>query len=328
MKAIPTLLIVLPIVLIHAKRPLRPLSIDKLGFGTTTEIGWLVFTSIIVQIFGNVAFQWALQIVGLSVSIPIVLGTMLIGGAVAGKMVLGEPVSRRKVVAMFVLTLATIMLSMGAKNSGVSPTTTLAPSEVSGSAAVVDTSSEAHETPIAESKNAAQVTLALLAVIAAGIAYSIQGTMMRRSLKRGLSVSATLLVISASGIVFLVIWSIMQLGVSGILAVAPMAVGLMLAAGLFNAIAFFSMGKSLQHVSVLYVQLLNASQVAISAVAGWLLFSEQMNSMIGLGLGLTALGLITAGFRDEVTDGSGRSKKDPGSPLTPASNTNPTDINA
>lgn len=278
-KATPTLAIVLPLVWLQIPRPVLPANIQRLGFVSQAEIAWLVGTSIGVQILGNVAFQWALPIVGLSVSIPIVLGTMLIAGALAGKFVLGEPVSRRKIIAMIVLTAATVLLSVGA---GSQPDA----SELAGGIAQTTRSTWI-------------VVLGLAAVITSGIAYAVQGTVMRRSMQRGLSVSKTLLIISSSGLVFLGLWSIERIGFEGIAATSPSHWATMFAAGFFNAVAFFSMGKSLQHVSVLYVQLLNASQVAVSALAGWLLFSEPMTNWIFAGLLMTTVGLMVAGFKDD-----------------------------
>ena len=73
---------------------------------------------------------------------------------------------------------------------------------------------------------------------------------------------------------------------------------IMILAGVVNAMAFFAMAKSLQQVPVLYVQMMHATQAAISACAGWLLFSEQFTSGVWAGLMLTALGLIVAGSRE------------------------------
>ena len=71
----------------------------------------------------------------------------------------------------------------------------------------------------------------------------------------------------------------------------------MLWAGIFNAVAFFLLAKALQHIPVLMVQILNASQAAMAAAAGWMLFDERLSAYVQAGLGVTAFGLILAGVR-------------------------------
>jgi drug/metabolite transporter, DME family len=286
-KAVPTLLVVFPMVMLQirsktkAARASDSTSHDTCnasraghwGFISWSEILLLVLTSLGTQIFGNVAFQWALSVLGLTISVPIVLATMLIGGALAGYLILSEPVSIRKVLSVCVLIIATIVLSLGAA-TGAGGTTEDAYSPLT-------------------------IGLALAANIASGIAYAMQGTMMRRGMRKGMSVAATLCLISGSGVVFLVCWSLAKVGAEGIMATSSGDLALMICAGAFNALAFFAMAKSLQLVSVLYVQILNASQAAISAAAGWLIFSEAINTPIGIGLLLTAAGLMIAGLRDQ-----------------------------
>lgn len=263
-KALPTLFIAVPLVFAMMLRGQRV-------FTTWRDVAWLVLTSLGVQIFGNVAFQWSLAILGLAISIPIVLGTMLVGGAIIGKIVLGEPVGKQKALAIVVLIVATCVLSYGAQaeNAG----SVLATAEVW------------------------QIPLALLGNITAGIAYTFLGTMMRRSMQAGMPLASTLFVLSSVGTMLLGSWTFYQVGWSGMVATSRGELWAMLLAGLFNALAFFAMAKSLQQVSVLYVQMLNASQTALAAAAGWLLFRETITPSIGLGLVLTAAGLIVAGFR-------------------------------
>lgn len=281
-KALPTLMIVVPLMLLHRDggmeaHPLRT-SRWTIRFISWREVGWLVLTAFAVQIFGNVAFQWALSILGLTICVPIVLGTMLVGGAVTGSLILGENVTRRKWVAIAILIVATISLSYGAGAQG------------AGAQGALLALSSGTGTWV--------VGFALVANIASGVAYAFLGTMMRRSMRRGMSVAATLCVLSAVGTTLLVGWSLARLGVRGLMETDRGDLWVMACAGLFNALAFLAMAKSLQQVPVLYVQMLNASQAAISAAAGWLIFSEHMSVAVWIGLTLTALGLLVAGLRE------------------------------
>ena len=239
-----------------------------------SEFWSLGITSVAVQIFGNVAFQVALSIVGLTISVPLVLATMLIAGAASGKLMLGEVVSSRKIASILVLIPASVILSFSAATANVSD---------------------------AADSNVGMILFGVAANIAAGIAYALQGTLMRRSMQRGVSAWTTLLLINSVGVTFLLGWSLWQLGPSAILATSWDQLKIMLLAGGLNALAFMAMAKSLQHVSVLYVQLLNASQAAISALAGWMFFSEPITKMIFLGILLTSVGLVIAGVKDDAT---------------------------
>ncbi|MEM8734829.1 MAG: hypothetical protein AAGG44_11430 [Planctomycetota bacterium] len=318
-KAIPTIFVVLPMVILQSRSargngermgssPVSQATADRSSIehaGTRTafprsELGWLVATSIVVQIFGNVGFQWALSILGLTISVPIVLATMLIGGAITGRLVLNEPVTSRRWIAVFVLIIATIVLSAGAGAQAEQPIEA-AGSSVSASEIVADSTMENVSSAGAGqggSHSVLMIILGLAANIGSGIVYALQGTMMRRSMQRGMSASGTLLVISVSGLAFLTSWSAIQFGGTVFELATASQFRVMVMAGIFNALAFFAMAKSLQHVSVLYVQLLNASQAGISAAAGWLIFSEVMNTPIVAGLVLTGIGLMFAGVRD------------------------------
>ena len=66
----------------------------------------------------------------------------------------------------------------------------------------------------------------------------------------------------------------------------------MLVAGIMNAIAFFAIGASMQHLTVTRVNLLNASQTAMAAFAGVLCFGEELTVWLLSGTALTIGGLF------------------------------------
>ncbi|MFK7736053.1 MAG: EamA family transporter [Pirellulaceae bacterium] len=320
-KAIPTLLIVLPMVFLQSQATGQSASnsngVGQDGYNKLDYL-LLVVISFAVQIFGNVGFQVALSILGLTISVPIVLATMLIGGAITGKYCLNESVSSRRWVAVFVLILATVVLSFGARSAqdvepegrnSVSAVVALPPVITDAPDNFIDTglpqSETGFENKLGDKSDEPGIPLltilfGLAANIGSGVAYAIQSTIMRRSMQRGMSAAGTLTVISGSGILFLTIWSFVTLGADVTNVASSREFSIMAIAGVFNALAFFSMAKSLQHVSVLFVQLLNASQAGISAAAGWWLFDESMNREIIAGLVLTTVGLVIAGTRDST----------------------------
>ena len=67
---------------------------------------------------------------------------------------------------------------------------------------------------------------------------------------------------------------------------------MMILAGLANALAFFALAKSLQLIEVVHVNALNASQVAMAAVAGVVLFNESLTTPLVVGVLLTGFGLL------------------------------------
>ena len=78
----------------------------------------------------------------------------------------------------------------------------------------------------------------------------------------------------------------------------------MLGAGVFNAIAFLAVTKAFQLISVVYVNSLNASQAAMAAIAGVILFSEPMSLPLAVGVALTIAGLMLIRQREELEPGS------------------------
>ena len=62
----------------------------------------------------------------------------------------------------------------------------------------------------------------------------------------------------------------------------------MILAGLFNAVAFLALTKSLQLVPVVYFNALNATQAAMGALAGIMLFAEPSTWLLWLGVAMTA----------------------------------------
>ena len=264
-KAVPTVIGMAPAVFAtcKARKPLAPQS---------GSLMHMVIGALIGQLLGNCCFQYSLDIVGLALAVPICLGTMVIGGAICGKLFLGETVSARTAVAIVILISAAIILSLGSEKSAVQPNT-----------------------------SALKLASGVISVAISGVAYAFFGTMVRRSLLRGMSVSTTMMVSGVVGSVALTVIAWYRIGISGMIETTGEQWLCMCAAGLFNLIAFFLLTVALQVVSVVVVNLLNVVQIALAAVAGYLLFGEEFTTWMGVGIALTMIGLMVLGKRKKET---------------------------
>jgi drug/metabolite transporter, DME family len=261
-KAMPTVVIAL---VMMAGRSWRGLS----NALTWRAFGSLVAVGVLAQLFGNVGFQWALSIVGLALAVPMTHGVMMISGAVAGRMWLGEPVTLRAVAAMSVLIVAIVVLSTGAGAANAS--------------IVLSTVTELSAWEIARG-----VGITCLS----GMAYAMLGVVIRRVSRGKFAISSMLLVVCTTGVITLGAATLATIGWRGILATTADDWSLMLAAGVLNAVAFFALSKALHLVTVVHVNLVNASQVAMAAVAGVTFFREAWTPALSVGVGLTVLGLL------------------------------------
>lgn len=304
-KAAPTVLFLLPLVgwmgwsgrvIASDWRPLLP----------------FVAAALVGQIVGNTGFQIALGRIGLAASVPITLGVMIATGGLFGRWLLGEPVRPRTVVAMVVLIVAVVILS---RSHAAPPDTTAPPGTkaITGRKAPPGTKATPGRKAVADttggSVSAMGTVLGALCAAASGAAYALFGAMVRRTLNTGLSAPATML---ASGLVgTIALWAITwtRLDAASLASVTSPQWSVMALAGLFNFVAFVSLSLSLKVLPVVAVNLINASQVAMAAVAGVLLFAEPITGTLVVGIGLTLAGLAilaTRAPRGAVLGGTSR----------------------
>lgn len=220
-----------------------------------------IAASFVGQLVGNAAFQVALGVIGLAASVPITLGVMIILGAVLGRMMLHEPVRPRMVLAMVILIIAVIALSL--PNATPSPRSTGLP-----------------------------IWVGALCAAASGAGYALYGVVMRQTLMGGLSVPATMFISGAVGTVALWSVTLLRLGIGPFETITSDQWSVMIAAGAFNFTAFAALTVALKSLPVIAVNLINASQVAMAAVAGVLLFAEPVTTGLILGILLTIAGLL------------------------------------
>jgi drug/metabolite transporter, DME family len=264
-KAVPVTLIAWALVAWRASRGLPGLPPRRLWLP-------LVLTGFVMQFGGNVMFQFALSRGGLALTVPLTFSTILISGAALGRIVLGEAITPRILLAMGTMMVAVAVLSQGA--------------DTASRALVVDADWRS-------------TVLAVITACLSGIGYGSGGVMIRRCVTSNLSYSATIVFISSVGLFVMGPLAVVRLGLPAIAAVSSETWLSILAAGVFNAIAFFAVHAAFKRLSVVRVNLLNASQAAMAAIAGVVLFAEPNTWWLQVGTLLTVTGLVLSARREK-----------------------------
>ncbi len=244
------------------------------------RLAQFVLAAFLAQFFGNAAFQKALQHIGLAASVPITLGTLIVGGAVLGAVLLGEAVGRRKAVAMVTLIAAVVVLSL--------------PHDVEtgrGGAPAGD-AIEAADRQAAADERAVEIVIGSLWASISGFAYGFFGVTMRQTLRAGSASTHLMLISGLIGTITLWSFSWVSLGAAQIAATPAASWWTMIAAGVLNFSAFVAITTALKLLPVVAVNLINASQVAMASLAGVLLFREPVTLQLVLGILLTFAGLM------------------------------------
>jgi drug/metabolite transporter (DMT)-like permease len=277
-KAFPTVALFGPILLVRLLQRRETLPDRR-------QLRVLVVASIICQLLGNVVFQWSLGAVGMALTIPLTLGTMIAGAALLGRLWLREPVTLAMATSMAVLIAAVFVLSSGASRS--------VPRHA------VEATREARVDSLAEPAQMTwvdprwRVLMGVSAACLAGLAYALLGVAIRVVVTDSTSLWMTTVTVTLTGLITLGLLGSLSPGLSAWRGTSGWEVGLMLAAGVFNALAFLALTKALQLVPVAYVNALNASQAAMGALAGVFFFAEPSSWQLWVGVGLTAIGLLT-----------------------------------
>ena len=262
MKEVVTVSVIGPWLLVQAFRGLSVLPPWRTLFA-------LVLTGLAVQLAGNLSVQWAFGVVGLAITIPAVFGIMLTASAAFGLVFLGERVSARSAAAIALLIASIVLLNVGA----------------GAASQAIAAVSRAGSGP-------ARVLLGVGAACVGGLMFAALSTVIRSTAAARVPVTTIVFVITGMGVLSLGCLSIWRLGADTLLRTEPGQLAWMLAAGSFNLIAFLAITKGLQLTTVVHASVLNASQVAMAAVAGVALFAESLNGWLMLGIGLTIAGIF------------------------------------
>lgn len=304
-KALPTVICLAPVVVWYlvAKKPL----------GTNySMVPRFMVVALIGQFVGNAAFQIALGHIALAVAVPITLGTLIIGGGGLGWILLGEPISRGKWVAMAILILAVVVLSLGdSGGDGFRETPEQTTTQTTAQTGPQTTEQIGVQTTVQTGDQATDQTgepipwFGALCAVATGAAYSLFGVVTRRTLNSGLSMPATLMISGSIGVVSLWSFCLWRLGFESVVAIENDQWITMAWAGGFNFAAFVALSASLKYLPVVAVNLINASQVAMAAAAGVYFFEEVITASVVSGITLTVVGLLVltiSGMRKQAIE--------------------------
>ena len=225
----------------------------------------LIVLAVIVQYGGNLAFQWALTLGGLAITVPLCFASLVVTGAWTGRIYLGDSLSPRTLMSLAVLMVSIGFLSIGAGDA----TTAMNPNS-----------------------STTTIVLAILVASLSGACYGVNGVVIRSLVRDRMSISASLVVFSTVGVVVLGIHSLFDPGIEMMLATTGRQWQMIILAGWLNAIAFFAIAGSLKRISVTFTNVLSASQNAMCAAAGVMLFAEPLTAPMVIGCALTIVGLL------------------------------------
>ena len=219
-----------------------------------------------MQLMGNVGFQWGLSLGGMALTVPLSQASLLISGAVLGVIMIGERVSRRSTAAMFVLITAICLLSIDAENYAQS---------------------------VAGQGGTRLILMTVAMGLIAGVGWGQSGVVIRQAAKSGVSTAATILLLSSTAIVVLGGGVLARQGGDWILQqTSPREFWISMVAGGFTTAAFFFLTAALKHITIVRANMINASQIALTSMAGVLMFDEPMTRWMIIGTTLTIGGLL------------------------------------
>jgi drug/metabolite transporter (DMT)-like permease len=134
--------------------------------------------------------------------------------------------------------------------------------------------------------------LALAAACLASVIFAGMIVAIRKTVTGVTPPEVVMFMICSMGVLSLGPLSLWRAGGPGLLATPTRLMLMMLLAGLLNLVGFFCLTRGLQLASVVRANVLNASQVAMAAVAGFVLFGERPGIAAIHGILLTIVGMI------------------------------------
>jgi drug/metabolite transporter (DMT)-like permease len=123
----------------------------------------------------------------------------------------------------------------------------------------------------------------------------------RHSVSGKLSIAATIAPLASSGVIFPALIALQQFGIKGLAAIPLKTHLTMLGAGTFNAIGFFAVAAAMARLPLTRVNLINASQAALCALAGIAWFHEPATTWVAAGTLLTIISLAILGSQRTTT---------------------------
>ncbi len=225
--------------------------------------------SCLMQVLGNITYIWLFDMAGIAVALSCVWTGGLFSAQTFDLICLKERFNLRTFVGLTIVLAAVCCIGIG-----------LGQSE--------------HTLDSLSHYGIWAIAIIILGGLLVGIVNSATMTSVRVAHKNSVPFWVPVLLVPASGTVVLGILSLMEHG-SGILtALTYHQFGVAFLAGVANLIAFAALVKGLGTTSLSYMNLLNASQVAMGALAGIFWFMEPSNGFITAGIVLTIVAILTA----------------------------------
>jgi len=224
----------------------------------------LVLVGLAVQLGANVPVAWAFEKIGLAIAVPVIVGVMLTTSAVLGFLLLKERLARRSTLAIGLLVASVALLGLAAKAAGES-------------------------TDIGSFR---LLALGVGAACGAGAIYACLTITIRRVVTRAMPPSVVVFTTTVMAVLTLGPLCVARLGTEQLLSTTGPQLAWMYAAGILNLIAFVAITKGLQLTTVVHVNVLNASQVAMAAVAGLVCFGEPVTAWLIAGVSATIVGVM------------------------------------
>ena len=253
----------------HEVRPERCKSYCWTGtktLGTTWKlVGLMIFAGVLTQLVGNMGQIHSLGTVGLTRTIPVIFAVMLVAGALLGRLFLKERITIRSIGAIAVLIVSILLLQQTA---------------------------HADAEPVSSSGLLSQ---GLGAAALSGLTYAILAVTIRYVMKAGMHQGVVMIMTTGIGTLSLGILGGCRTGFAELAQISPEHWRIILASGIFNFLGFLSLTFGLSLTRVTRANVLNSSQVAITATAGVLLFHEPFGVFLACGISLTILGIAMIG---------------------------------
>lgn len=238
-------------------------------------IGLLIAAGLFVQLAGNLIFQASISEIGVALMVPLTLGSMVVSGAIAGRIFLKEPVTPILAGALVCLVISIVVLKMGADKA-------------------VPTGNKFNY--LASFPESIRSTIASVGAIICGISFTGLGVAVRISLKENIPSATPMVTVGICGLVSLGIISFAQNGTSLFYETTGEQWFYMAMVGLSNSLAFLSLTKALKKLPVVYVNAINVSQVAMATVMGVAIFKEPVSIALMIGLAIMFVGFAVMAY--------------------------------
>ncbi len=291
-----TVLGVLPFILLMILR-------GKYHFPTGKIILMILFTGFVCEFISSRAYLWSFALLGVVLAMPLYVTFQIFGSHFFSTVMIGETMTRLKIITTCVLIPAVIILSWSKWNA-VPETVSVVSSSPSVSAlAAIAPLPDQH--PIGGYIDHMTLLYGLVLAFLGGVGSAFYMCNMRgimRTASQGGSngspvpLSLSMFLICGSGMVICAVCLLFNKGYTAFYNVPKECWAIALGSGACNLVGFFFRNLGFRYVSASKIVFISVIQVLFMTIAGILSFHETSNIYIWIGLSLTILGIILAGM--------------------------------